>query len=157
MKSPTCSRPTRASRRGRWRASRLAARCRASPCAIKGVLARADDTPTLVFDEVDAGIGGRSADPVGRSLWQLARSHQVICVTHLPQIAAYADTHLRITKGFRGERTVTEIERLEDDARLDELSLMLGGSSVDDGARAAAAELLARAERVRDETSAVGA
>ncbi len=82
--------------------------------AIKGVLARADDTPTLVFDEVDAGIGGRSADPVGRSLWQLARSHQVICVTHLPQIAAYADTHMRISKGVRGERTVTEIEQLDE-------------------------------------------
>jgi DNA repair protein RecN (Recombination protein N) len=125
--------------------------------AIKGVLARADDTPTLVFDEVDAGIGGRSADPVGRSLWQLARSHQVICVTHLPQIAAYADTHLRISKGVRGERTVTEIEQLDDDARLAELAQMLGGSGSDDGARAAAAELLARAERTRSETSAVGA
>ena len=125
--------------------------------AIKGVLARADDTPTLVFDEVDAGIGGRSADPVGRSLWQLARSHQVICVTHLPQIAAYADTHLRISKGVRGERTVTEIEQLDDDARLAELAQMLGGSGSDDGARAAASELLARAERTRNETSAVGA
>jgi DNA repair protein RecN (Recombination protein N) len=125
--------------------------------AIKGVLARADETPTLVFDEVDAGIGGRSADPVGRSLWQLARSHQVICVTHLPQIAAYADTHLRISKGVRGERTVTEIERLEDEARLAELAVMLGGRSADDGARSAAAELLARAERVRDESAAVGA
>jgi DNA repair protein RecN (Recombination protein N) len=125
--------------------------------AIKGVLARADDTPTLVFDEVDAGIGGRSADPVGRSLWQLARSHQVICVTHLPQIAAYADAHLRITKGLRGERTVTEIEQLNDDARLAELAQMLGGSAVEDGARAAATELRARAERTRSDASAVGA
>jgi DNA repair protein RecN (Recombination protein N) len=125
--------------------------------AIKGVLARADDTPTLVFDEVDAGIGGRSADPVGRSLWQLARSHQVICVTHLPQIAAYADEHLRISKAVRGERTVTEIEHLDADARLAELALMLGGSAVDDGARAAAAELLGRAQRARQDASAVGA
>ena len=57
--------------------------------ALKTVLARADETPTLIFDEVDAGIGGRSADPVGRMLWRLARDHQVVCVTHLPQIAAY--------------------------------------------------------------------
>jgi DNA repair protein RecN (Recombination protein N) len=125
--------------------------------AIKGVLARADDTPTLVFDEVDAGIGGRSADPVGRSLWQLARSHQVICVTHLPQIAAYADEHLRISKAVRGERTVTHIEHLDDDARLSELAQMLGGSTADDGARAAAAELIARAARSRQDASAVGA
>ena len=60
--------------------------------AIKSVLAAADDTPTLIFDEVDAGIGGRSAEPVGRLLWRLARDHQVVCVTHLPQIAAYADS-----------------------------------------------------------------
>ncbi|MEO8461767.1 MAG: AAA family ATPase, partial [Chloroflexota bacterium] len=66
--------------------------------AIKQVLAEADATPTLVFDEVDTGIGGRSADPVGRSLWALARSHQVLVVTHLPQIAAHADAHLRIAK-----------------------------------------------------------
>ena len=63
--------------------------------AIKEVLADADETPTLVFDEVDTGIGGRSADPVGRGLWSLARRHQVLCVTHLPQIAAHADAHFR--------------------------------------------------------------
>ena len=69
--------------------------------AIEQVLATADTTPTLVFDEVDAGIGGRSADPVGRSLWRLARHHQVLCVTHLPQIAAHADAHLHIAKSER--------------------------------------------------------
>ncbi|MEO8438239.1 MAG: AAA family ATPase, partial [Chloroflexota bacterium] len=63
--------------------------------AIKSVLAEADETPVLVFDEVDTGIGGRSADPVGRNLWALARRHQVLCVTHLPQIAAHADAHYR--------------------------------------------------------------
>ncbi len=66
--------------------------------AVKQVLAGVDETPTLVFDEIDAGIGGRSADPVGRSLWMLARDHQVLCVTHLPQIAAYADAHYRIVE-----------------------------------------------------------
>ena len=95
--------------------------------AIKQVLAAADETPTLVFDEVDAGIGGRTADPVGRSLWALARSHQVLVVTHLPQIAAHADAHFRIAKRERDGRTVTEIERLDREGRIVELAAMLGG------------------------------
>jgi DNA repair protein RecN (Recombination protein N) len=95
--------------------------------AIKQVLATADDTPTLVFDEVDAGIGGRTADPVGRSLWALARNHQVLVVTHLPQIAAHADAHFRISKRERDGRTVTEVERLDHEGRIVELAAMLGG------------------------------
>jgi DNA repair protein RecN (Recombination protein N) len=117
--------------------------------ALKVVLARADRTPTLVFDEVDAGIGGRSADPVGRALWQLARDHQVICVTHLPQIAAHADVHLRISKGLRAGRSTTEMARLGPDERRAELAQMLGGSAADSGALGAADELLARAEASR--------
>ena len=97
--------------------------------ALKTVLARADATPTLIFDEVDAGIGGRSADPVGRLLWRLGRDHQVICVTHLPQIAAYADSHLRIEKGERDGRTVTDVAPLDDGQRRDELAQMLGGEA----------------------------
>ncbi|HUQ43719.1 MAG TPA: DNA repair protein RecN [Candidatus Limnocylindria bacterium] len=96
--------------------------------AIKQVLAAADETPTLVFDEVDAGIGGRTADPVGRSLWALARSHQVLVVTHLPQIAAHADAQFRITKRERDGRTITEIERLDREGRIVELAAMLGGA-----------------------------
>jgi DNA repair protein RecN (Recombination protein N) len=95
--------------------------------AIKQVLATADATPTLVFDEVDAGIGGRTADPVGRSLWALARDHQVLVVTHLPQIAAHADAHFRIAKRERDGRTVTEVERLDREGRIVELAAMLGG------------------------------
>ena len=95
--------------------------------AIKQVLAAADDTPTLVFDEVDAGIGGRTADPVGRSLWALARNHQVLVVTHLPQIAAHADAHFRIAKRERDGRTVTEVEQLDREGRIVELAAMLGG------------------------------
>ncbi len=95
--------------------------------AIKQVLAAADETPTLVFDEVDAGIGGRTADPVGRSLWALARNHQVLVVTHLPQIAAHADAHVRISKRERDGRTVTELERLDREGRIVELAAMLGG------------------------------
>jgi hypothetical protein len=82
-----------------------------------------------VFDEVDAGIGGRAADPVGRSLWALARSHQVLVVTHLPQIAAHADAHFRIAKRERDGRTITEIERLDREGRIVELAAMLGGSA----------------------------
>ena len=112
--------------------------------AIKEVLAAADSTPTLVFDEIDSGIGGRSADPVGRSLWTLARGHQVLCVTHLPQIAAHADVHYRIAKRERDGRTVTEVQRLDDDERIDELAQMLGGPAGGDASSAGARELLDR-------------
>jgi len=114
--------------------------------AIEEVLARADATPTLVFDEVDAGIGGRSADPVGRSLWRLARDHQVLCVTHLPQIAAHADRHLDIRKRVEAGRTVTEVRELHGRDRVAELAAMLGGSAGAGAAQAAAAELLERAQ-----------
>jgi DNA repair protein RecN (Recombination protein N) len=96
--------------------------------AVKQVLARADKTPTLVFDEVDSGIGGRTANPVGQSLWALARDHQVLVVTHLPQIAAHADAHFRIVKHERDGRTVTTVERLDREGRIVELAAMLGGS-----------------------------
>ncbi len=112
--------------------------------AIKQVLAQADMTPTLVFDEIDSGIGGRSAEPVGRSLWTLARTHQVLCVTHLGQIAAYADAQFRIEKHERAGRTVTEVHRLDDEQRVEELTQMLAGAEAGAGARASAQELLER-------------
>ncbi len=124
--------------------------------AIKRVLAEADATPTLVFDEVDSGIGGRSADPVGRSLWGLARRHQVLCVTHLPQIAAHADAHYRIAKREREGRTVTEVERLDREGRIVELAAMLGGGPGDPASLASARELLDRAESWRGGGAAVG-
>jgi len=117
--------------------------------AIKQVLAEVDATPTLVFDEIDTGIGGRSADPVGRSLWTLAREHQVLCVTHLPQIAAYADAHYRIAKREREGRTVTEIVRLDRAARERELAQMIGGPEGGDASLLSARELLDRAEAWR--------
>jgi DNA repair protein RecN (Recombination protein N) len=123
--------------------------------ALKSVLARADETPTLVFDEVDAGIGGRSADPVGRLLWRLGHDHQVICVTHLAQIAAYADHHLRIEKLERDGRTVTEVVLLEEhDARVAELAQMLGGSGGATAAHAAAEALLVSARGSADALTA---
>ena len=124
--------------------------------AIKSVLAEADDTPVLVFDEVDTGIGGRSADPVGRSLWALARRHQVLCVTHLPQIAAYADAQYRITKREREGRTVTEIEHLDHEGRIVELAQMLGGEAGGAATLASARELLDRAEAWRAAVARAG-
>ncbi len=117
--------------------------------AVKQVLAEVDETPVLVFDEIDTGIGGRSADPVGRSLWTLARAHQVLCVTHLPQIAAYADAHYRIAKRERDGRTVTEITPLDRAAREAELAQMIGGPDGGGAALASARELLDRAEAWR--------
>jgi DNA repair protein RecN (Recombination protein N) len=114
--------------------------------AIKQILAEADRTPTLVFDEIDTGIGGRSAEPVGRSLWELARTHQVLCVTHLGQIAAYADAQFRIEKHQRDGRTVTDVRRVEGEERVGELAQMLAGAEGGVAARASAEELLERAE-----------
>jgi DNA repair protein RecN (Recombination protein N) len=129
--------------------------------AIKEVLAEVDDTPTLVFDEIDTGIGGRSADPVGRSLWLLGRRHQVLCVTHLPQIAAHADAHFRIAKRERDGRTVTEVALLDGEARVAELGEMLGGSGGGEApaasaARSSARELLDRAAAWRSRLGATG-
>jgi DNA repair protein RecN (Recombination protein N) len=117
--------------------------------AIKQILAEADHTPTLVFDEIDTGIGGRSAEPVGRSLWELARTHQVLCVTHIGQIAAYADAQFRIEKQVRDGRTVTVVRRVEGDDRVVELAQMLAGAEGGAAARASAEELLERAESWR--------
>jgi DNA repair protein RecN (Recombination protein N) len=124
--------------------------------AIKQVLAEADATPTLVFDEVDTGIGGRSADPVGRSLWALARRHQVLCVTHLPQIAAHADVQFRIAKRERDGRTITELQRLDREGRIVELAQMLGGQAGEATTLASARELLDRAEGWRERVGATG-
>lgn len=124
--------------------------------AIKQVVAEADATPTLVFDEVDTGIGGRSADPVGRSLWALARRHQVLCVTHLPQIAAHADAQFRIVKRERDGRTITEVERLDHEGRIVELAQMLGSGGEAAAGLAAARELLDRAAAWRGEVATAG-
>jgi DNA repair protein RecN (Recombination protein N) len=110
--------------------------------ALKVVLAAADETPVLVFDEVDAGIGGRHATALGKRLRALARYHQVLCVTHLPQVAAQADSHVHIGKRTADGRTVAEATRLEGDARRAELAAMLAGEDAGEEARAAADALL---------------
>jgi len=99
--------------------------------------------PGLIFDEVDAGIGGRVADVVGRKLRTLGSAFQVLCITHLPQIAAYADTHFEIDKRVERGRTRTSVRRLDDGGRVDELARMIGGEAITDGLRASAREMLA--------------
>ncbi len=108
--------------------------------AIRAILSTADQIPILVFDEVDAGIGGRVGGVVGRKLWDLSKSHQVLCVTHLPQIACYADYHVKVAKLASGGRTVTSVEVLDGDARVTELSQMLGSES--GATRASVVEML---------------
>jgi DNA repair protein RecN (Recombination protein N) len=98
---------------------------------------------TLIFDEVDTGIGGAVADVVGNRLQKLANRVQVLCITHLPQIAAYGATHFRIVKGVRRGRTVTEVARLTADEREEELARMIGGAEVSRAVRASAREMLA--------------
>jgi DNA repair protein RecN (Recombination protein N) len=98
--------------------------------------------PGLIFDEVDAGIGGRVADVVGRKLRTLGSAFQVLCITHLPQIAAYADTQFRIEKRVEGGRTRAQVQRLDPAGRVDELARMLGGEAISDGLRRSAREML---------------
>ena len=93
---------------------------------LKNVLARADEVPSLIFDEIDQGIGGRVGMTVGQKLWNLSRSHQVFCVTHLPQLAVFGDEHYQVQKLIQGNRTLTRVERLDGEARILELSQMLG-------------------------------
>jgi DNA repair protein RecN (Recombination protein N) len=111
--------------------------------ALRTVLARADAVPVLIFDEIDAGISGKSGQAVGEKLWELARSHQILCVTHLPQIAAFGDAHFSVAKEVDDLRTRTVATRLTGEQRIDELSLLLGARST--AARANASELLERA------------
>src|SRR3990170_127103 len=80
--------------------------------ALKGVLARADRTPCLIFDEIDQGIGGRARAGGGRKLWGLSGAHQVMCITHLPQLAGYGDQHFKVEKEAQGQRTVTRVKAL---------------------------------------------
>jgi DNA repair protein RecN (Recombination protein N) len=114
--------------------------------AIKGVLSQADPVPILVFDEIDAGIGGKVGEAVGRRLWSLGRHHQVVAVTHLPQIAAYGDRHLSVRKAVTGGRTTTQVVAVDGEDRVAELTVMLGSDT--EATRRKAAELLAETGKV---------
>ena len=108
------------------------------------------EAPGLIFDEVDAGIGGRVADVVGTKLRALGSAFQVLCITHLPQIAAAADTHFQIEKRVEAGRTRTTVARLDEEARIEEIARMLGGLAVTEGLRASARELLVGRQARRD-------
>jgi len=113
--------------------------------ALKTLAAGSQTGKTLIFDEVDAGIGGRVADVVGGRLSGLGGRFQVLCITHLPQIAARASTQFRIEKDVRRSRTVTSVSRLDESARVDEIARMIGGATITDAVRASAREMLGSA------------
>jgi DNA repair protein RecN (Recombination protein N) len=115
--------------------------------AIKSLAAGDRPGKATVFDEIDAGIGGRVADVVGRKLRSLARVAQVLCITHLPQVAAHAGTHFRIIKEVRQGRTITRVTRLKEEERIEELGRMLGGAHVTESARTRASEMIRLANR----------
>jgi DNA repair protein RecN (Recombination protein N) len=115
--------------------------------ALKTVLAGHDRRDTLVFDEIDANVGGRLGDVLGQKLAALGQAHQVVCVTHLPQVASYARHHWTIRKSRRGKRTVTQIQLLEESERLEELASMLRGEARGETTRQEAAAMLESARR----------
>ena len=118
--------------------------------ALKNILVKADTIPTLIFDEIDQGIGGRLGLVVGEKLWRLARSHQVLCVTHLPQLAAFGDVHMRVEKHSTLDgRTTTRVQRVKGDERQKELADMLGG--IREANQQAAEELLKIAQQRQKE------
>ena len=116
--------------------------------ALKNVLAQADHVPTLVFDEIDQGIGGRVGTVVGQKLWRLATRHQVMCITHLPQLAAYGGQHYRVEKTIENERTITQVEDIGGESQIQELAQMMGEVSV--GTLQSAQEIM---ESVREFTN----
>lgn len=117
--------------------------------AIKTVLADTDDIPTLIFDEIDTGISGRTAQKVSEKLSYIGRTHQVICITHLPQIAAMADCHFEIAKAAQEGRTVTTIHALDREASVQELARLLGGAKITDAVLKNALEMKDLADRTK--------
>lgn len=117
--------------------------------ALKSILSRVDEVATLIFDEIDVGVGGRAGQVVGQKLWAITENHQVICITHLPQVAAFADAHYHISKEFGDERTRTSVRRLDDEQRVDELAAMLDGTP-SEHSRANAREIIERAAAWKD-------
>lgn len=114
--------------------------------AIKTVLAQTDEVSTMIFDEIDAGIGGRIAEVVGRKLKELAKDRQVICITHLPQIASLADCHCRVEKKVLNDRTVVEVHRLNHEERVEEIARMLAGEKITDVTITHAREMIEQAK-----------
>jgi DNA repair protein RecN (Recombination protein N) len=110
--------------------------------AVKKVLAKTGSVGTLIFDEVDSGVGGAVAEDVGKKLKDVAQHHQILCITHLPQIACFGDKHYRVAKTVSDERTITSVDFLSEEERLEEIARMLGGSELTKKTRAHAREML---------------
>lgn len=125
--------------------------------AVKRVLAAASPSGLYVFDEVDAGVGGAVAEAIGRKIADVAQHHQVLCITHLPQIAAFADVHFAVTKHEDAGRTVTDVKRLDTKSRIDEIARMLGGAKITTTTRRAAEEMLEQARGARKKRRATEA
>jgi DNA repair protein RecN (Recombination protein N) len=117
--------------------------------AIKSVLSQVDTRSTLIFDEVDVGVGGRSAGVVGEKLWRLTGHHQVLCITHMPQVAAFADRHLRVEKTASEQSTSVGVASLDSGSRAEELAAMLGGANAGGAALASANELMDKAHEIK--------
>jgi DNA repair protein RecN (Recombination protein N) len=113
--------------------------------ALKSILSRVDEVPTLVFDEVDVGVGGRAGHVVGEKLWGISAQHQVICITHQPQVAAFADAHYTIAKEVTSNRTRSQVHFLPHEQRPDEIAAMLDGTPISEHSRRTAQEILERA------------
>jgi DNA repair protein RecN (Recombination protein N) len=120
--------------------------------ALKNVLVQADHIPTLIFDEIDQGIGGRVGSVVGEKLWRLGRQHQVLCITHLPQLAVFGEQHFHVAKQIQAGRTITQVNLLQGQERLVELAQMLG--DVSEGTLHSARELL---QVAKDQTERLAA
>lgn len=113
--------------------------------AIKRVGAKARSVPVLIFDEIDSGIGGGTASAVGKKLKQVSKEHQTLCITHLPQIAAYADKHFLVSKTVKSSRTIAEIKELDNSEKIMEISRMLGGEKITDTTKEHAKEMIENA------------
>ncbi|MHB8063041.1 MAG: DNA repair protein RecN, partial [Ruminiclostridium sp.] len=110
--------------------------------AIKTILANVDEIPTLIFDEIDTGISGKAAQKVGEKLSYISKNHQVLCVTHLSQLACMADNHLLIEKNSNGQNTFTTVRYLDLKGRIEEVARIIGGSDITILATAHAEELI---------------
>ncbi|MCA0352424.1 MAG: DNA repair protein RecN [Chloroflexi bacterium] len=121
--------------------------------AMKSILSAVDSVPTLVFDEVDVGVGGRAGHVVGEKLWGISDAHQVLCITHLPQVAAFGDCHFAIAKQVINQRTQTFVQPLSEQERIEELAAMLDGTPVSEASRRSASAMLERAANYKLATS----
>ncbi|MBO6114777.1 MAG: DNA repair protein RecN [Lachnospiraceae bacterium] len=117
--------------------------------AVKSCLANEDDTPTLIFDEIDVGISGKTAVKVAEKMSLISRNHQVICITHLPQIAAMADYHYVIEKEVENNKTITKIRKLKKSEEIDELARIIGGDEITEAIKQSALEMKGLAERTK--------